>query len=220
MPMLVSMGDLIVLEDRLAERAGRQQLLPDDAFFFDLSCPFSYLAAEQIERALGQVEWIPVAGSALCHDAAWQPEVAWLDAEPCAAELRVPLVWPEGFPEDASRALRVASYAEEIGCGATFALAASRLAFCGGYELEDPAVLREAAAAADIPLKEALAAACERARDRSLNAAARALRAHGVSSLPAIRVAGQWFEGQHAVDHASAMVRASSHGARLLAPTP
>jgi len=218
------MGDLVVLEERLAERAARGRVLPDDAFFFDLSCPFSYLAAEQIERALGQVEWVPVAGSARHDDEAWQPEAAWADAERCAAELRVALVWPEGFPRDVSGALRVASYAAEIGCGPRFALAASRLAFCGGFDLEDPAILREAAAAAGMPLKEALAAAHERARDRSLNATARALRAHGVSSLPAIRVAGHWFEREHAVDDAAAMVRASLHRAPLhraplLAPT-
>jgi 2-hydroxychromene-2-carboxylate isomerase len=218
MPMLDLMGDLIVLEERLAEQETRGRVLPDDAFFFGLSCPFSYLAAEQIERALGQMEWIPVAGSALCDDEAWRPEAAWVDAECCAAKLRVALVWPEGFPGNTSGALRVASYAAEIGCGRSFALAATRLAFCGGYDLEDPAVLREAAAAAGMPLKEALAAACDPARGRSLKATARALRAHGVGSLPAIRVAGQWFEGQHAVDHAAAMMRASSHGARLLVP--
>jgi 2-hydroxychromene-2-carboxylate isomerase len=218
MPILISMGDLIMLEERLAERAARRHVLPDDAFFFDLSRPFSYLAAEQIERGLGQVEWIPAAASAL-HDEPWHPEAAWADAERCAAELRVALVWPEGFPGDPSRALRVASYAAEIGCGARFALAASRLAFCGGFNLEDPAILGEAAAAAGMSLKEALAASRDARRDRSLDATARALRAHSVSVLPAIRVAGQWFEGEHAVGHAAALVRASSHRLRLLVPT-
>ncbi len=44
------------------------------------------------------------------------------------------------------------AYASTIGCGAQFALAAMRLAFCGGFDLEDPEILAEAAAAAGIPL--------------------------------------------------------------------
>ena len=63
-----------------------------------------------------------------------------------AVELRLPLVWPDGFPVAAPSALRAAAYAAEIGAGARFALAASRLAFCGGFDLEDPEILAEAAA--------------------------------------------------------------------------
>ena len=51
------MGDVIMLWERLADRpsigASRS------AFFFDLGCPFSYLTAERVERALGDVDWVP-----------------------------------------------------------------------------------------------------------------------------------------------------------------
>ena len=53
------MGQLISLGDRVADRsraAGRRR----PAFFFDLSCPFSYLTAERVERQLGEVDWTPV----------------------------------------------------------------------------------------------------------------------------------------------------------------
>ncbi len=58
------MGDLIFLSDR---RPGPSRAAPRtaDALFFDLSCPLSYLAAEGIERMLGEVESLPVSSAAL-----------------------------------------------------------------------------------------------------------------------------------------------------------
>ena len=58
------MGDLIVIDDWLADRTRPTRGLRP-AFFFDLTCPFSYLAAERVERALGDVEWIPTDGLVL-----------------------------------------------------------------------------------------------------------------------------------------------------------
>src|SRR5918994_378836 len=74
-----------------------------------------------------------------------------LAASARASVLRLPLVWPEGT-SSARAAMRVASLACERGRGGAFVLAASRLAFCGGFELDDPEVLAEAAAPADPPL--------------------------------------------------------------------
>ncbi|MBV9750687.1 MAG: hypothetical protein JO157_17920, partial [Acetobacteraceae bacterium] len=54
------MGELILLADRFADRS-RPGAGGDVAFFFDVTSPFSYLAAERIERMLGEVEWIPCA---------------------------------------------------------------------------------------------------------------------------------------------------------------
>jgi hypothetical protein len=47
--------------------------------------------------------------------------------------------------------LRAVSYATAIGGGAQFALAAMRLEFCGGFDLEDPEILAEAAAVLRAP---------------------------------------------------------------------
>ena len=70
--------------------------------------------------------------------------------------MRLPLVWPEHFPRETPAALRAASHAAEIGAGCRFALAARRLAFCGGFDLEGPEILAEAAAAASLRLRTAL----------------------------------------------------------------
>ena len=67
--------------------------------------------------------------------------------------------------------MRVASLAAaEGGHAAPFVLAASRLAFCGGFDLDDPEVLAEAAAAAGLGLPEVLAAAGDRSRDGEMEA--------------------------------------------------
>jgi 2-hydroxychromene-2-carboxylate isomerase len=205
------MGEFIYLAERRADRS-RPTLGGRPAFFFDVSCPLSYLTAERIERTLGDVDWVPVAAGALCSigvaRAQQSGDLADLDApneaalivmreraEARARSLRLPLVWPDKFSTGAPCALRAAAYAVEIGAGAPFALAASRLAFCGGFDLDDPETLAEAAAAAGVPLDECLNAAGDTGRDRALLATADALRARGVKELPAIRVGKHWFEG-------------------------
>jgi len=182
--------------------------------YLDLACPFSYLAAEQVERALGEVEWIAACVSA--------PGPAWLRgatrarasfrarAERAARALRLPLTWPDcsagGFPT----ALRMAACAAESGAGGAFALAAMRLAFAGGYDLEDPEILAEAAMAAGLDPRGLLAAARRRDADGVLEDVARHLAAHGVEGLPAVRMGERWFCGEQAVGEAAAYRRGAA----------
>ncbi|HYZ80490.1 MAG TPA: hypothetical protein VE571_04435, partial [Solirubrobacteraceae bacterium] len=105
----------------------------------------------------------------------------------------------------------------ELGAGAPFALAASRLAFCGGFDLEDPETLAEAAAAAGVPLEECLSAAGETWRDEELEANAGVLRSHGITELPAIRIGDQWFVGEAGLQAAGALI-AEPETVRRLAP--
>jgi 2-hydroxychromene-2-carboxylate isomerase len=222
------MGELIDLAGRRAARraidAGspRTGAAAPVAFFFDLACPFSYLAAERVERLLGQVAWIPAASVALEQGQPWEERgacaAACAAAERRAAALRVPLIWPEGFPLEAPMALRAAAYAAEAGEGATFALAASRLAFCGGFDLEDPEILAEAAAVAGLPLDVCLAAAADEARDGQLHATARMILARGVKQLPAISIGRRWFAGERGVMEAAAWLRSPAAAGRSLAP--
>ena len=198
------MGELIVLAERLADRSrARGPEKAATAFFFDLACPFSYLAAERVERLLGEVQWIPAADRPVGHQAKLSSFRS--RAESRAAELRLPLVWPERFPVPVPGALRAAARAEQLGAGSRFALAAARLAFCGGFDLEDPEVLAEAAAAAGLTLDQCLAAVGDRALDRSLMATARGLRAQGAGRLPAVRVGGRLFDGERRLLEAAAL---------------
>jgi 2-hydroxychromene-2-carboxylate isomerase len=217
------MGQVIYLDDHRAERS--QPALPArPLFFFDVACPLSYLTAERIERTLGEVEWVPVDAASL-HLTTSDPEAREHSdvhrlrtrADSCARSLRLPLVWPDRFPRAARCAQRAAAFACEIGAGAAFALAATRLAFCGGFDLEDPETLAEAAAAAGVPLEECLSAAGETWRDEELEANADLLRARGISELPAIRIGDQWFEGEAGLLAAGALI-AGPETIRRLAP--
>ena len=209
------MGDVIVLADRRADRS-RPTHGARPSFFFDLGCPLSYLAAERVERVLGDVEWIPTAGAVL-HGDSWSDAAAVrAHAETCAVALRLPLVWPDRFPADTPGALRAAAHAAEIGAGSRFALAASRLAFCGGFDLEDPEILAEAAAASGIGLSACLAAAGDVSRDAELHATARGLLAQGVRELPAIRVGHRLFHGDTALAAAAMVLRSPAVADRPL----
>ncbi len=223
------MGQVIYLNERRSEHP-RSHVVAQPLFFFDVSCPLSYLTAERIERKLGEVEWVPVDGASLRAGTARpsaraeavhaHADVDGLQtrADSCARALRLPLVWPDRFPGAARCAQRASAFACEIGAGAAFALAASRLAFCGGFDLEDPETLAEAAAAAGVPLEECLSAAGETWRDEELEANADMLRSRGISELPAIRIGDQWFEGEAGLLAAGALIAGPETRQRLIAP--
>ena len=204
------MGELIILAERRADRS-RARRTSRPAFFFDLACPFSYLAAERVERVLGDVEWVPTSGWLLRQGGEWsQPAAIRAHAETCAVARRLPLVWPDSFPSGTPAALRAAAHAVDIGAGARFVLAASRLAFCGGFDLEDPEILAEAAAAAGIGLRDCLTAAGDPGRDSELDATARGLLSRGIQRLPAIRIGSRWFAGDGVLAGSAAYLRSDA----------
>jgi 2-hydroxychromene-2-carboxylate isomerase len=184
---------------------------PRVTFYFDVVSPWTYLAAERAERLFGGLRWRPAMGEALLGGrAARDPraEPARAAAERRAAELQLPLVWPEGWPEFGRGAMRVASLAAERGRAAPFVLAAGRLAFCGGYELDDPEVIAEAAAAAGLPLGEALSAAGELCRDGDMERTALRLLRRGADELPATVVGRRLFAGEGRLAEAAAAAAA------------
>jgi 2-hydroxychromene-2-carboxylate isomerase len=200
------MGEVVELKDQLADRS-RPRGGSRAAFFYDVACPFSYLVAEGIERVLGELEWIPAPAVGLDGGARWlRFDAAREVAERRAREVRLPLVWPDNFPANTRHALRAASYAAEHRSGASFALAASRLAFCGGFDLEDPEILSVAASVAGLPTDGCLKAARDPSRDLALWATARGLRARGVRCLPAVRLGRRWLEGEHLLESAALLL--------------
>jgi 2-hydroxychromene-2-carboxylate isomerase len=208
------MGELIRLAERRQARRTRprQRVAQSRAeFYFDLACPFTYLAAERVDRAFDHVVWTPASatilrGGALESD----PEALALlraAAEERARTLRLPLEWPESFPADVPAAMRVASHAAASGRGTAFVLAAGRLAFCGGFDLDDPEILFEAAAAAGLGLEDSLRAAGDRGRDGAIEAAGSRLLAVGADRLPALRLGRSLIWGEEKVAEAAAAAR-------------
>src|SRR6478672_5716713 len=192
------MGELISFEER--RRAlrggpgGDERTVVPTTFSFDLALPQTYLAAERVDHRFAGVRWQP----AYAH-VVWGTDVPYadlaVDAQERASSLRVPLIWPDPWPQEVRPAMRAAALACEHGRGAAFVLAAGRLAFCGGFDLGDPEVLAEAAAAAGLPLDACLAAARDVSRDAPIEAAGRRLAAMGAGALPVLRVGRRLFDG-------------------------
>lgn len=184
--------------------ASRRHARPRATLFFDLSSPHTYLVAERAERLFAELEWQPACTGVL-HSAELG-EDAMRDTARRAAALGLPLIWPDGHPRPVPGAMRVASLAAELGCAAGFVLAASRLAFCGGFDIDDPEILAEAAAATGIGLREALAAAGDIGRDGAIEAAGLSLLAAAAVRLPVLRVGRSLFCGEERL-HEAAMAR-------------
>lgn len=200
------MGAVISLDSRRLTRrsgvAGPRAVAQRATLFFDLGSPFTYLAAERADRLFARLEWLPASADAL--HAAQLTEDGVRAVRERALLLGLPFVWPEEPPSSVRGAMRVASLAAKRGCGAAFVLAASRLAFCGGFDIDDPEILAEAAAAAGIGLRETLAAAGDAGRDGPIEEAGRLLLAAGATRLPALRVGRMLFCGEDRLLEAAA----------------
>ena len=188
------MAEVIQLRPRGPELASRRAVAATTpaTLYFDLASPHTYLLAERVERRVSSAVWRP---ATLPGPPARGDELL-AEAQLRAQALRMPLVWPERFPSRVPTAMRVATYANEQGCGASFAVAAGRLAFCGGFDLEDPDILAEAAAAAALDVDGALLAAREPRRDHQIGMAGRSVLHAGGTTLPALEHARRIYCGE------------------------
>ena len=166
----------------------------DRAFYFDLSSPDCWLAAERVLHEVPQpCEWIPVS---MPFDPAFRcaEEVAAYreDLERRAAALELPaVVWPDPFPFDSDFAMRAATFAKGGGKTVGFALAAFRQAFNGGRALSERDNVLIAAAAVEIHPRALLVGANTDGTRRRLAEATALARQRGVTSTPAL-----WVEGE------------------------
>jgi 2-hydroxychromene-2-carboxylate isomerase len=167
-------------------------------FYYDLGSPACYLVAERIMATLPVVpEWEPVLGSSIGFDGSEvdRTSVA-LEAED---EGLLPLRWPDVWPPDARVAALAATYAKQIGRAVAFSLACFRQTFAGGRDIGDADTVLIAAAACEMHPTAVLrgirlrsvADALERANSRALSASA--------STLPAITIGDELYEGEDAL---------------------
>jgi 2-hydroxychromene-2-carboxylate isomerase len=200
-------GQLISLTQRIAERAQERAATGDGraAFFFALDCPVSYLVAERVERDFGEIAWVPTVGPPMETSRARERiRIAKHQAVGC----RLPLVEPDGFPADPRPGARAAIYASSVGRGAGFAVAAMRMAFAGGFDLSEPDILAEAAAAAGLSVDDTLAAAGDARYDAALQSTGAMLMRQGILEPPMIRLTGGWFSGFEALARSTAFTAA------------
>jgi 2-hydroxychromene-2-carboxylate isomerase len=152
-------------------------------FSFDVASPLTYAAAPGVEPEHGEVVCCPMLDPR--GDQVWAGRE---EVERVAAAAGLPLAWPERRP-DGRAANRVAIHARDRGRGLAFALAAGRLAFGGGFDLDATGVLAQAASAAGLDADEALAAAGDERYDLELRATARRAAERGLV-VPALEAAG------------------------------
>jgi 2-hydroxychromene-2-carboxylate isomerase len=182
------------------------------AFFFDLASPAAYVAAERALQVLPGVEWVPVLARGLpgaesfeAFRCAEERDIALAEIERAAAAHGLQaLRWPDPFPFDSLFAMRVATYAKQIGRTVAFALAAFRQAYAGGRSLAQADNVIIAAAACEMHPAAVLKAADLRGVRDGLDAATARAAALGVRDAPAVWTGERVFHGQADLEHAAA----------------
>jgi len=182
------------------------------AFYYDLRSPEAYLAAERVLQLVPGAEWIPVRAPDL-------PGADSLEGFRCQTDVEAfrdriervaarrglqPLRWPDPFPSDTAYAMRVATYAHQIGRAVAFSLAAFRQAFAAGRDLGVPDNVLIAAAACELHPKAIAKGAALASVARGLAAATALATQRGVRDVPAVWLPdGQIYHGDDALDGAA-----------------
>jgi len=199
-------------------------------FFFGAMSPYSWFAAERIDRLLPDARWRGVFAGAIFKA---NGRVSWGltdqragDMAECEARARAhglgPIRWPEPWPTNDLLIARAMTFAERAGDGPApraghaevraLGLAAMRLAFLDGADLGQEGVVLEAGRRAGIDaeqLRDALSdadikVALRRATDDALAA--------GVFGVPTIVLGEELFWGDDRLDQAAAAYRSPRAG--------
>lgn len=189
-------------------------------FFYDLGSPYAYLAAERIHSVFAEAgaeppEWRPVLLGALFKRFgrdSWANGPGRADGM-AEVERRAqayglpPVRWPHPFPGNTLFAMRVATFATEIGRGVSLPLAAFRQAFAAGRDLSEPDNVFIAAASAELHPRALRAAAERDAIKARLRQTTQAAGDAGVCGVPSVLVGGEVFWGDDRLADAAAAAR-------------
>lgn len=176
-------------------------------FYFDLSSPYSYLAATQLgplaARYGAAVRWKPVVLAAVFQAAgnvmpAQSPPKArhmLVDLERWARRYGVPFVMSSHFPVNAIKPERMIVAAQPTGRAAELGLGLFRAMWVDDQNISDPAVMRAVATAAGLDADALLAAIETPAVKDGLRANTDEAIARGVFGAPAMFVDDELFWG-------------------------
>ncbi len=198
-------------------------------FYFDLGSPYAYLAAERLDAALGgeapsggAVVWQPISLGGLFKA---NGRSSWAVGDPGTREEGIEEVerrarayglpelrWPEPWPSNYLFAMRVATYAFQVGHGEGFTLRAFRDAFQRGRDLGLPEHVLDAAEQIGLERPAARAATEDPQVKQALRAATDAAHTRGVIGVPTVAVGEELFWGD---DRLMEAVAAMGGGASL-----
>jgi len=186
------------------------------SFYYDLGSPYAYLAAERIHGVFEEAGaeppvWKPVllGGLFARYDrGSWAEtdarEEGMREVERRAAAYGLPPIrWPDGWPSNYLFAMRVATFATEIGRGVSLPLAAFRQHFAAGRDLSEPDNVLIAAASAELhprALTTAVGRDSIKARLRRTTGEAADL---GVYGVPSVVVGADVFWGDERLEEAA-----------------
>ena len=187
-------------------------------FYYDLGSPYAYLAAERIASVFGsagaaQPEWQPILLGGLFRRFdrdSWaegpERERGLAECERRASAYGLPPIrWPVPFPANTLFAMRVATFAKEIGRTVSFSLAAFRQAFAAGRDLTDPDNVFLAAASSELHPRAVETAAARDAIKGRLRAATERAGDLGVTGVPSVVVGEQVLWGDDRLEEAAAI---------------
>jgi 2-hydroxychromene-2-carboxylate isomerase len=121
-----------------------------------------------------------------------------------------PFQWPDPFPGNTLFAMRVATFAKEIGRTVSFSLAAFRQAFAAGRDLTEPDNVLLAAAASEMHPRAITTAVGRDAIKKQLRDATEEAGNRGVRGVPSVAVADQVFWGDDRLEDAADVAAAGS----------
>ncbi len=200
-------------------------------FFFGAMSPYSWFAAERIERLLPEARWHGVFAGAIFKASG---RVSWgltedridgmADCESRAAARGLgPIRWPDPWPTNDLLIARAMTFAEHRspgpgpGAGANDAaaradhtaakalgLAAMRLAFLEGADLGEEGVVLEAGGRAGLDVEELREALSDAEIKDALRRATDDALALGLFGVPTIAIGGELFWGDDRLDEAAA----------------
>jgi 2-hydroxychromene-2-carboxylate isomerase len=182
-------------------------------FFFGAMSPYSWFAAERIERLLPGARWHGVFAGAIFKASgrvSWglteDREDGMADCEARAAGHGLgPIRWPDPWPTNDLLIARALTFAELRGDDArALGLAAMRLAFLEGADLGEAEVVLEAGRRAGLEVRDLGDALSDADVKDALRRATDDALALGVFGVPTIVIGGELFWGDDRLDEAAA----------------
>jgi 2-hydroxychromene-2-carboxylate isomerase len=188
-------------------------------FYFDLGSPYAYLTAERLGEMLAEpVAWQPISLGGLFKAngrTSWAvgdqaTRVAGVEeVERRARAYGLPAVrWPQPWPSNYLFAMRVATFAFQVGRGEDFTRQAFRYAFQHGHDLGSAEQVMRAAEQAGLDPSAARAATEDPQVKQALRAATDDAHTQGVIGVPTLAVGGQLFWGDDRLADAAAALDA------------
>jgi 2-hydroxychromene-2-carboxylate isomerase len=186
------------------------------SFYYDLGSPYAYLSAERIHSVFEEAGapapvWKPVLLGGLFarfERSSWARTDA-RDEGMREVERRAqayglpPIRWPENWPSDYLFAMRVATFATEIGRGVSLPLAAFRQHFAAGRDLSDPDNVLIAAASAELHPRALTTAVSRDSIKKRLRDTTDEAGNLGVSGVPSVVVGRDVYWGDDRLEDAA-----------------